>query len=115
MIDQTHVAREHLHQMVELANRLITESINQTDPVLDPERTISKEEFVEKYKYHSNELCGILDNMHEPEDVPTIDHEVEKSRKDLVEMVQNLSAKIDKLNDLRFWMDNMIFDKSSKE
>lgn len=118
MIDQTHVAREHLHQMVELANRLISESINQTDPVLPPKRTISKSEFVEQYNFHSSELCGILDNLHDSEAPPeesNIDHEVSKSRKDLVEMVQILKDKIDKLNDLRFWMDNMIFDESTKE
>ena len=115
MIDQTHTAREHLHRMVELANCLISESINQTDPVKPPVRTISKEQFVEEYNLHSTELCKILDNLHDSEDVGPIDHEVEKSRKDLVKMVQTLQEKIDKLNDLRFWMDNMIFDESTNE
>ncbi|KAK8866642.1 hypothetical protein M9Y10_009608 [Tritrichomonas musculus] len=115
MIDQTHAAREHLHQMVELANLLISESINQTDPVLPIKRTISKEQFVEQYNHHSTELCSILDDLHDSEDVPSIDHEVEKSRKDLVILVKTLQEKIDKLNDLRFWMDNMISDDSTKE
>ena len=84
MMDQTHViadARKHLHKMVELANCLISESINQTDPVLPPERTIPKSQFVDIYNQHSNELCRILDDLHGSDDVQPDDYELEKSRK----------------------------------
>ena len=111
-----HEARQHLHAMVELANRLISESINQTDPVLPPERTIKKDDFLREYLGHSNELCKILDSLNESDqNVENCDQKVEKSRNDLAILVKNLQEKLDKLNDLRFWMDNMIFDGNGKQ
>ncbi|OHT10096.1 hypothetical protein TRFO_20722 [Tritrichomonas foetus] len=82
---------------------------------MPPARTISKEQFLQEYMAHSNALSRILDNLNDTDDGTNYDHGVEKSRNDLVILVKNLQEKIDKLNDLRFWMDNMIFDGHSKE
>lgn len=112
--EQTKRARELLHEMIRLANCLITESINQTNPVLPPARTVSKQEFVDNYTQCSAELCHILDNLEESENTQSFDQEVEKSRNDLQIKVQTLQEKLDKLNDLRFWVDNMISDDPNK-
>lgn len=105
--------RAHLHAMIALADRLICESLNETDPAEPPERTVSKEEFLSRYMAHSNALCGILDNMR-ADDMPNVDEELAAARSELATAVQHLQVKLDKLDNLRFWMDNMIFDQSDQ-
>lgn len=114
----TESAREHLHTMVHLADRLICESLNETNSVEDPERSVSKEEFLEQYLGHSNALCEILDNIDSegPVDMDprVLDQEIAQKRQELADAVAILKDKIAKLNDLRFWMDNMINDTNDK-
>ena len=108
----TKLAREHLESMVSLANTLISESINETDPILPPFRSLSKEEFLAQYSEHSEQLKKILLNL-QPEPVDNVDASLRESRASLVELVNELQAKLDKLNNLCFWMDNMISDRNS--
>jgi hypothetical protein len=68
-------ARAHLHEMISLANRLITESVNQSDPIEPPERTISKSEFTTEYLAHSAELCELLENPSDDESGPPVDEQ----------------------------------------
>ena len=110
----TKEARMHLHAMVSLANTLLSESLNQNDPVLPPERTISKEEFIQQYNEHSSILMNLMDNL-ETEDEQDVNASLQESRLTLMDLCNTLQAKLDKLNNLRFWIDNMIFDSSSAD
>ncbi|EAY20825.1 hypothetical protein TVAG_436490 [Trichomonas vaginalis G3] len=111
----TKEAHEHLQAMVRLANLLITESINQTDPILKPERSISTQDFLREYTEHSKALSQIMSTIGQPEDLDVpedIDEQIEQSRKELADAVQRLQVKLNKLNHLRFWMDNMVMEKT---
>jgi hypothetical protein len=103
-------ARDRLHEMISLANRLISESINQSDPIEPPDRTISKADFTTQYLAHSAELCELLEHPSDDEDGPPVDAELAQARAELTEGLAILQAKLSKLNDLRFWMDNMVID-----
>ena len=103
--------RAHLHEMIALADKLIGESLNEADPVRPPERTVSKDEFRRLYLGHSSALCRILDNMTVRDDAPNVDEELVAARHELAEKVQTLQAQLDKLDNLRFWMDNMFCDR----
>jgi hypothetical protein len=103
-------ARAHLHEMISLANSLISESVNQSDPIERPVRTISKEDFTSQYLAHSSELCDLLEHPSDDDDGPPVDEELAQARSELTESVHVLEAKLNKLNDLRFWMDNMVMD-----
>jgi hypothetical protein len=41
-----------------------------------------------------------------------VDEELAQARAELAASVAALEAKLNKLNDLRFWMDNMVIDAS---
>jgi C4-dicarboxylate-specific signal transduction histidine kinase len=103
-------ARAHLHEMISLANRLITESVNPLDPIEPPDRTISKADFTPEYLAHSSELCELLENPSDDEDGSPVDEELAQARAELTAAVTELEAKLNKLNDLRFWMDNLLID-----
>jgi hypothetical protein len=62
----TQQACGHLHEIIALANRLISESINQSDRIDPPVRTIPKEDFVAEYMAHSAALVEFLDNSPSP-------------------------------------------------
>lgn len=109
----TESAREHLHAMVELADRLICESINETDPVERPVRSLSKKELLSEYQRHSQALCEQLDNL-DTDEPPNVDEELAQARQELAEAVDKLKGKVEELNNLRFWMDNMIHDTTDK-
>jgi len=104
----------HLHQMVSLANTLLQESINTSDPIDPPCRTISKEEFVQLYSEHSNALKNLLQSM-DVGNYDNVDSLLENSRNELRQKVNKLNEKLDKLNDLRFWMDTTIFDEEGSK
>ena len=112
----TKLARQHLEAMISLANILISESINETDPILPPFRTLSKEDFLEQYGAHSCALKELLLNLKtepvENVDAAELQKKLQESRESLVDLVGKLQKKIDKLNDLCFWMDNMISDRN---
>jgi hypothetical protein len=104
-------ARGHLHEMISLANRLISESVNQSDPIEPPQRTISKADFSTEYLSHSAELCRLLEHLSDDEDGPPVDDQLAHAREELAESLGRLQVKPTKLNDLRFWMNNLIVDK----
>lgn len=115
MTRSTKEAHEHVQAMVKLANMLITESINQTDPILKPERSLDTQEFLRQYTEHSNLLSQIMTTIGQPEDVEVpedIDDQIERSRKELKDAVDKLQKKLFKLNNLRFWIDNMQLDNT---
>jgi hypothetical protein len=99
--------------MIALANRLISESINQSDPIDPPVRTVSKDSFVAEYMAHSAALVEFLDNPPSDESLPPLDDELREARNALAESLARLEVKLGKLSDLRFWMDNMIIEQNS--
>jgi hypothetical protein len=101
-------ARAHLHGMISLSNRLISESIDQSNPIEPPIRTISKEDFTAQYLAHSAELCELLEHPSDDEDGPPVDAQLAQARAELAEGLAVLQAKLGKLSDLRFWMDNLV-------
>jgi hypothetical protein len=106
-------ARAHLHEMISLANRLISESVNQSDPIEPPSRTISKEDFTSQYLSHSYELCDLLEHQSDDEEGSLVDERLSQARAELTESVRALEGKLSRLNDLRFWMDNMVIGSSA--
>ena len=102
-------AYNHLKEMVNLSNILISESVNENDPIEDVQRTLSKEDFLTYYKSHSSELCNILDNL-KKEDYENVDDQLSEAKKDLSSQVEILKKKYEKLNELRFWLDNSVIN-----
>ena len=113
---ETKQAHEHVRAMVRLANTLINESINKSDPISAPQRTLSKEDFFNQYKDHYQALLGIMARIglrEEHEFIPDIDEQIKTEREELKQLVEKLDNKLDKLDHLRFWMDNKVFDKTA--
>lgn len=106
-------ARQHLEEMVSLANTLISESMNQSNPIDPPIRTLSKEDFLSQYKMHSESLKELLMHL-DPEPVEKVDASLQESRGTLIEVVSELQKKLDKLNNLCFWMDNMVSEQKEQ-
>jgi hypothetical protein len=98
--------------MISLANRLISESVNPFDPIEPPVRTISKADFTPEYLAHSAELCELLENPSDDEYSSSVDEELAQARAESAASVTELEAKLNKLNDLRFWMDNLVIETS---
>ena len=112
----TKQAHEHIRAIVRLTNTLINESINKSDPILPPQRTLSKEDFVNQYKEHYLALKSIMstigaEEQHEVD--PNIDEQITQERAELKSLVEQLSNKLEQLDHLRFWMDNMVFNKNA--
>jgi hypothetical protein len=99
--------------MIALANRLISESINQSDPIDPPVRTVSKGDFIAEYMAHSTALVEFRDNPPSDESFHPLDDELREARNALAESLARLEVKLGKLGDLRFWMDNMIIEQNS--
>ena len=113
---ETKQAHEHVRAMVSLANTLIGESKNKNDPILPPQRTLSKEDFVQQYKEHALALKDIMSRIGQQEQhevIPDIDEQIQQEREELKQLVEKLEKKLEKLDHLRFWMDNMVFDKKA--
>ena len=112
----TKQAHEHIRAIVRLTNTLIKESINKKDPILAPQRTLSKQDFVTQYQEHYHALLEIMTTIGardggQPD--PSLDAQIQEERKELQHYVNILEKKLDKLNTLRFWIDNMVFDKEA--
>ena len=112
----TKQAHEHIRAIVRLANTLISESINKNDPIQQPVRSISTSDFLTQYKEHYQALLAIMSKIDEPEEhevEPDIDEKIRVEREELNNLVTKLQNKLEKLDHLRFWMDNMVFDKTA--
>jgi hypothetical protein len=95
--------------MVELANMLFTESVNQSNPIMPADRTLPPDDFLAHYLAHSHALCNIIDQHPDPIQLPEVeDEELKAARRVLKERLAVLQEKLEKLNTLRFWMDNML-------
>jgi hypothetical protein len=112
-IRPTQLARDHLHEMIALANQLVRESVNQEDPVDPPVRTLTKDGFLQEYLSHSQSLCDLLDNLPDGDDLP-VDNKLNQARTNLAQLVDKLCVKLEKVNNLKFWMDNMICSRNSE-
>ena len=113
---ETKVAHEHVKEMVRIANTLINESINKSNPILAPQRTLSTEQFQAQYTEHYRALYDIMSRIglrEEHEFIPDIDEQIQTEREELKQLVAKLENKLGKLDHLRFWMDNMVFDKTA--
>ena len=113
---ETKAAHEHVKEMVRLANTLINESINKSNPILAPQRTLSTEDFEAQYSEHYRALFDIMSRIgqrEEHENITDIDEQIKTEREELKQLVKKLETKLGKLDHLRFWMDNMVFDKTA--
>ena len=99
----TQKSREDLNEMISLVNTLITESINQLNPINPPVRTLSQDQFLEQYKLHSDSLCALLDSLEAQEHEP-VDAELRAARTELQALTDKLNDKKEKLREIEFWM-----------
>lgn len=110
MEDPATEAREHLNTMVDMANRLISESLNTVDPVDEPVRTIQKEDFLNQYMPHSCALSAFMDDDNTP-DERDCSAELTEAREGLAKDVAILRTRLERLDELRFWMNTMVFER----
>lgn len=110
----TKLAQAELQELIRLANTLIKESINQLDPIKTPERTIEIQEIANLYSQHAENLARYMDQIENykiNERNPHLDEELNQARFELEELVNQLNDKLSRLDEVCFWMDNMVYDK----